>query len=139
MHPITQELVQELDILYGLYQLALEVTLSITDDSSEDIVRCLDSRQRLITRTKQTSEKCKRLFRLFLSTTNLPANQHELIAEKKRLVKDELVQLQKAEMTLMRRIHVQMNRLKTDLVVMNKRSQATIAYIQAPRAFAAVA
>jgi|GEM_PF-3083246 len=142
MHPVTQELVQELDILFGLYQLVLEVTCTVTQGPKAEgaaVITCLDSRQRLMTRIKNATDKSVRLSRLFVTNNQILTNEKELVAEKKRMVQDAWNQVQKTEQVLMQRLTSHLQGMRSEMIDVNKKSRATEAYIQAPRTLAFVA
>jgi hypothetical protein len=134
MLPVTEQLVQELDILYGLYQLSLDFTRNIDPENPEDLTRWLDARQRLLSKTGACTQKISRLNKLHKGTVQVPLSESELIKEKKKMVSDVLVQTRHVENAIIRKFQKQMLQLREELVAMNKQTHAVKAYIQAPRA-----
>ncbi len=139
MHTFTSQLSSELDVLFGLYQLALDYTLKIEPDEPDEMTKWIDTRQRILSRTADASGSAIKLSRLFEMTPNVPANERALIDEKRSMIKDVLKRMKKVEHEIMQRMHSKMTALKREMTNVTQRKQAARSYMSAPRPRAAIA
>ncbi|MBF0432864.1 MAG: hypothetical protein HQK83_16385 [Fibrobacteria bacterium] len=133
MLPVTTKTARELDVLYGLYQLAVDYTCKISAEDG-NAVKWIDTRQRLLGKTSIASKAATALLHLFYTTPNVPSNEKALIDSKKRMVKETLLQMQKAEFDIMKKMALKMKGIRGELAGVTRKSRAAAAYINAPRA-----
>ncbi|MFC1586338.1 hypothetical protein ACFL5V_12390 [Fibrobacterota bacterium] len=133
MLPITSQIASEMDVLYGLYQLAIDYTRKIEPEKEDGIVKWLDTRQRILSKTATASGSAVRLLKIFQVTYNVPANEKALIEEKRNMVRDIIKKMQRAEYDILKKMHKKMKSLRGELVNINHRNKAAQAYMNAPQ------
>ncbi len=133
MHAITQQVAAELDVLYGLYQLALDYTGKIKPEEEGEVLKWLQTRQRILGKTDIASKNAGALLKVFKTTKNIPANEQALILEKKKMIRDLLTTLRKTEFDLMKKMRTKMDSLRGELADVTRKNQAASAYVNAPR------
>ena len=138
MHPVTLKLAGELDVLYGLYQLALEYTGKLRSEPAETMDRWLDARQRLLSKTQTASKTASGLMKTFKGLTQVTENERALIREKKALVEDLLHDMQRMENETMRVMRQKMRDIRSELAGVHHKKKAASAYLNAPAAKMAV-
>ncbi len=136
MQTITKQVISELDVLFGLYQLALDYTDKIEGHSQENVQKGLDVRQRIIGKTAPCAKAAANLLKVFACAQNIPANERALVEEKRQMVKDTVSIMQRKEFGLMTGLAKNMKFIRAELAGINKKQIAAKAYIQAPRAAA---
>jgi hypothetical protein len=132
MLPITSQTAAELDVLFGLYQLAIEYTKKMERDETH-LVKWMDTRQRILGKTACASEKAVHLLKTFRITPNIPANEKALIDEKKNMIKEILPLIQQAEYKIMKKMNLRMKAIRSELAGLGRKQQASAAYLKAPR------
>ena len=134
MLPITQQITSEMDVLYGLYQLAIDYTSKIHPEKEVDNVKWLDTRQRILGKTAVVAQNAAELLKDFKTINNVPANERALIEEKKNLINDTLGRMRMKEIDVMKIMSSKMKSLRGELANITQRKKAAHAYITAPRA-----
>jgi hypothetical protein len=132
MHPITVKLSASLDLLYGLYLLALDHVATADADDDEGLTGLLNARDSLIARTTTSAAEAQKHFSVFDHETRVPAAERALIEEKRRMIQDVTAKLQRADHQLLRAMHNRMGVLRKELAGQQERKQAIKAYITAP-------
>ena len=133
MHPITRQLISELDLLYGLYQLALDYGQKIKpDDDQADI--WLTARDKILQRTDTASGETIRLLKQFELQPNIPANEKALVEEKRFLIADLGIKMNAADNKILKTMLIKMSQIRHELANQIERKNVIKAYIQAPMA-----
>lgn len=133
MDRLTSRTASELDVLYGLYQLALDYTDKIKPDDENEVSKWLETRQRILGKTDKASKTAAALLKEFAKKTNITASERALIEEKKNMIKDLLPILTKKEYELLNKMHYKMGSIRTELAGMARKQTAAKAYINAPK------
>ncbi len=131
MHSATVELARQLDMLYGLYQLALDLCQSISMEEPETMGKRLIERHRLVRKTEGIALEAQAGLRVYESIP-APANEKALIAEKRQMLLDVLGKMCDAENTVLKAMHSRMVGVRRELVKMNTNQRAIAAYQKAP-------
>jgi len=134
MLSITIQVTSEMDVLYGLYQLAIDYTNKLEPEDNTGMIKGLDTRQRLLSRTASSTNIAATLLKKFDSANNIPANEKALVEEKKNLIKDCLLKMRQTESLLMRKMQKKMKNLRGELADITYRRKAAQSYSSAPRA-----
>lgn len=132
MHALTQKVVAELDVLYGLYQMAADVTRKIVPDDEAKIQKVLDARQKILDHTGRASEALAGLLRELRAERLIPANERALVEEKRNLLLDAGTRIQAIDHQMIRQMQAKMAEIRKELAVQTERKNAAKAYIQAP-------
>lgn len=132
MHPVTEKLSGSLDLLYGLYLLALDHVAAADAEDDEALVGLLEARDGLVARTTAAAEEARKLFPSFDAEKRVPASERALVEEKRRMIHDVTAKLQRADHQLLRAMHARMGVLRKELAGQQERKQAIKAYITAP-------
>jgi hypothetical protein len=131
MHLATTELARQLDMLYGLYQLALDLCQSISMDEPELINKRLTERQRLVRKTEAIALEAQAALRNYENLA-VPANEKALITEKRQMILDILGRTCDAENAVLRSMHNRMVVVRQELVRMDTNKRAIAAYQKIP-------
>jgi hypothetical protein len=132
MHSATLSLGRQLDMLYGLYMLALDLCRGIAVDDDEIMSRALIERQRLLRKTAAIADEAQAALRVYEEMPGFPANEQALITEKRHMILDVLGRLSEAENTMLKAMHTRMVGVRHELVRMDSRKRAINAYGQMP-------
>ncbi len=132
MHPVTEKLSGSLDLLYGLYLLALDHVAAADAEDDEALIGLLEARDGLVARTTAAAEEARKLFPSFDAETRVPASERALVEEKRRMIHDVTAKLQRADHQLLRAMHARMGVLRKELAGQQERKHAIRAYITAP-------
>ncbi len=134
MLPLTERLVGELDMLYGLYLLAMDHVRQLDAEDEEASARILDAREKVLERTTQAAAAATRLLRAFEVERNIPAGERALVEEKRRMIQDVMTRLQQADSQVLRAMHSRFSALRRELARHTERRDVIRAYITAPAA-----
>ena len=102
MHPLTVKIVAELDQLYGLYQLAVDLSRRIQPDDEATTARVIEARQKILETTAVSSREAAGLLKAFKEERMLPANEKALVEEKRSLILDIAAKMQATDNQVMR-------------------------------------
>ncbi len=133
IHPITKQLVGELDLLYGLYQLAIEYGQKITPDDDQAGL-WLDAREKILHRTDIASKEVVKLLQQFESVPLTPANEKALVEEKRFLIADLGLKMKAADNRTLKAMQIKLAEIRGQMASQTERKNAMRAYIQAPLA-----
>lgn len=131
MHSATLALGRQLDMLYSLYELALDLCKSLTLQEPEMLGKRLTERQRLLRKTEAIAAEAQQALRAF-DTLAVPANEKALIAEKRQMVLDLLGRMCDAENAVLKAMHGHMVGVRHELVRMDTQKRAITAYGKTP-------
>ncbi len=134
MHPLTQQIITELDVLYGLYQMAVDLAKRINPGDEELTDRVLDARRKILDHTDESSKQVVALLKTFQEEKWIPSNEKALVDEKRSLVLDLGLKMQMADNQVVRLIQSKMQSVRAELADQTVRKNGIKAYIQAPRA-----
>ena len=134
MHPLTQQIITELDVLYGLYQMAVDLAKRINPGDEELTDRVLDARRKILEHTDESSKQVVALLKSFQEEKWIPSNEKALVDEKRSLVLDLGLKMQMADNQVVRLIQSKMQSVRAELADQTVRKNGIKAYIQAPRA-----
>lgn len=134
MHPLTTQIVSELDLLYGLYQLAVDLSRRIKPDEEETTSRIIEARQKILDRTAVTSREATALLKAFREEKMMPANETALVEEKRSLILDMAAKMQAADNQVMRAMQMKLGSIRRELASQTEKKNAMKAYINAPQA-----
>jgi hypothetical protein len=139
MHALTQQVVAELDVLYGLYQMAGDVTRKLAPEDEAKIQKVLDARQRILDHTARASEALSASLKRFQAERVIPSNERALVDEKRNLLLDAGARIQAIDHQMIRQMQAKMAEIRKDLASQTERKNAARAYLQAPHAQALAA
>jgi hypothetical protein len=132
MHPLTTRLISELDQLFGLYQLAVDLSRRIQPDDEALTARVIEARQKILDRTAGTSRQASELLKAFREEKLIPANEKALVEEKRNLILDVSARMQAADSQVMRAMQAKLASIRKELAGQTERKNAARAYITAP-------
>ena len=133
MHPLTHQLVSELDMLYGLYQMAVDLTKRIRADDEATTQRVLDARQKVLDHTDQASRELAGLLKAFRAEKLIPSNETALVEEKRNLILDVGARIQAVDHQMIRQMQAKMAEIRKELAGQTERKNAVKAYLKAPQ------
>lgn len=133
MHVLTQQVVAELDVLYGLYQMAADVTRKLAPEDEAKIQKVLDARQRILDHTSRASEALSASLKRFQAERVIPSNERALVDEKRNLLLDAGARIQAIDHQMIRQMQAKMAEIRKDLASQTERKNAAKAYLQAPQ------
>lgn len=133
MHALTQQVVSELDVLYGLYQMAGDVTRKLEPEDEAKIQKVLDARQRILDHTARASEALSASLKLFQAERVIPSNERALVEEKRNLLLDAGARIQAIDHQMIRQMQAKMADIRKDLATQTERKNAAKAYLQTPQ------
>ncbi len=132
MHALTHKIVAELDLLYGLYQLALDYTRKMQPENEDGLTRWLDARQKILNRTEASSHEAAQLLQVFDIERQVPSNERALVEEKRNMIHDVIQQIHHADNFVLKAMHSKLSEVRRELANHNERKNAIKAYIRAP-------
>ena len=133
MHPLTHKITAELDMLYGLYQLAVDLTKRLRADDEDKTQRVLDARQKILDQTTRSSQALSGLLKEFAAERLIPSNEKALVEEKRNLILDVGARIQAADHQMIRQMQTRMAGIRRELADHTERKNAMKAYIKAPQ------
>jgi hypothetical protein len=133
MHPLTQKIVAELDMLYGLYQMAVDLTQRIKPEDEDKTRRVLEARQKVLDHTDKGSKELAELLKAFRAERLIPSNEAALVEEKRNLLLDVGARIQAVDHQMIRQMQVKMAGIRRELAGQTERKNAVKAYIRSPR------
>jgi hypothetical protein len=133
MHPLTQKIVAELDMLYGLYQMAVDLTQRIKPEDEDKTRRVLEARQKVLDHTDKGSKELAELLKAFRAERLIPSNEAALVEEKRNLLLDVGARIQAVDHQMIRQMQAKMAGIRKELAGQTERKNAVKAYIRSPR------
>lgn len=134
MHPLTEKIVAELDQLYGLYQMAVDLSRRIRPEDEELTSRVIEARQKILDRTAAGSREAAALLQGFRAEKLMPANERALVEEKRSLILDIAAKMQAADNQVMRAMQARLTALRKEMAGQTEKKNAIRAYITSPQA-----
>jgi hypothetical protein len=138
MHALTVKIVAELDQLYGLYQLAVDLAKRIKPDDEELTARLIEARQKILDRTAEGSKEAAALLKAYREERMMPANEKALVDEKRSLIADIAAKMQAADGQVMRMMQMKLAAIRKEMAGQTEKKNAIRAYINAPQATALI-
>ncbi len=129
MLSITDKVVQELDLLYGLYELAIDLSKKLEPDDPAETQKWLDSRQRILARTGESSKEALLHLNAFDAMTMVPANERALVDEKRRMIQDLSLKMTLVDNQIIKKMHSKMSLLRAELARGTQRKNAAKSYL----------
>lgn len=133
MHPLTQQTITELDMLYGLYQMAVDLVKRIKPDDEELTLRILDARKKILDRSGEATVQVLDLLKTLQAEKWIPSNEKALVEEKRSLVLDLSLKMQATDNQIFRLMQAKMQAVRGELAQQTEQKNGIRAYIQAPR------
>jgi hypothetical protein len=133
MHPLTQQIITELDVLYGLYQMAVDVTKRLVPDDEARTQRVLEARQKILDNTDKASKDLSHMLKAFQAEKLIPSNEKALVEEKRRLILDVGARMAAVDHQMIRQMQAKMAEIRRELAAQTERKNAVKAYIKAPQ------
>jgi len=135
MHELTQNVVTELDVLYGLYQMAADLSKRMNVGDDELNTRLIDARKKILEHTAKSSQEVVNMLSAFHAQKFIPQNEKALVDEKRNLVLDVGLKMQTVDNQMVRLMHARMQAIRAELADHTERKNGIKAYIQAPKAY----
>jgi hypothetical protein len=132
MHTLTQKIISEIDVLYGLYQMAADVTRKILPEDEARIQKVIDAREKILAHTAQASQTLSGLLKEFQAERLVPSNERALVEEKRNLLLDAGTRIQAIDHQMIRQMQGKMAEIRKELATYTERKNAAKAYIRAP-------
>lgn len=132
MHALTQQIVAELDVLYGLYLMAADVTKKIDPEDEAKVQRVLEARQKILDHTTRASAALGTLLKAYQAEKLIPGNERALVEEKRNLLMDAGARIQAVDHQMVRLMQAKLGEIRKDLAEHTERKNVMKAYIQAP-------
>jgi len=132
MHSLTQKIISEIDVLYGLYQMAADVTRKILPEDEARIQKVIDAREKILGHTAQASQTLSGLLKEFQAERLVPSNERALVEEKRNLLLDAGTRIQAIDHQMIRQMQGKMAEIRKQLAMYTERKNAAKAYIRAP-------
>jgi len=132
MHSLTQKIISEIDVLYGLYQMAADVTRKIVPEDEARIQKVIDAREKILGQTTQASQALSGLLQQFQAERLVPSNERALVEEKRNLLLDAGARIQAIDHQMIRQMQGKMAEIRKQLATYTERKNAAKAYIRAP-------
>lgn len=133
MHQTTQTVVAELDVLYGLYQMAVDLSKRIQPADDVTTGRVLEARKKILDHTAHASQEVVAMLKAFQAEKFIPANEKALVEEKRSLVLDMGIKMQAVDNQMVRLMQTRMQSLRAELADQTERKNGIKAYIQSPK------
>lgn len=133
MHALTHRIVSELDVLYGLYQMAADVTRRIVAEDEARIGKVLDARERILEHIGRVAGDLPGLLAGFQAERLIPSNERALVEEKRNLLLDAGARVQSIDHQMVRQMQAKMAEIRKELAGHTERKNAVKAYLQAPQ------
>jgi hypothetical protein len=137
MHSLTTRIVSELDQLYSLYQLAVDLAQRLEPSDETQTFRVLEARNKILDKTSLVSKEAVGLLKSFREEKLIPANEKALVEEKRNLILDMGVKMQAVDNQVIRAMQSRLAGVRKELAGATERKNAMKAYVNAPRALAA--
>jgi hypothetical protein len=134
MHSLTTRIVSELDQLYGLYQLAVDLAKRLEPGDDNQTFRVIEARNRILDKTAAGSREAVALLRAFREEKLIPANERALVEEKRNVILDMGVKMQAVDNQVIRAMQTRLAGVRKELAGATERKNAMKAYVNAPRA-----
>ncbi len=135
MHPITQQIVTELDVLYGLYQMAVDINKRVLHGDDEVADRVLEARAKILEKSGSVSQEVISMLKSFQAEKWIPSNEKALVEEKRSLVLDMGIKIQAADNQVVRFMQSKLQTVRAELAEQTERKNVIKAYIQAPQPY----
>jgi hypothetical protein len=132
MHPLTQKVIAEIDVLYGLYQMAADVTRKIVPEDEARIQKVIEAREKILEHTAQASNALSALLKDLQAERLIPSNERALVEEKRNLLLDAGARIQAIDHQMIRQMQSKMAEIRKQLATYTERKNAAKAYIRAP-------
>jgi len=132
MHALTYKIIAEIDVLYGLYQMAADVTRKIDPEDEARIRKVIEARQKILDHTGRASQALAGLLKELQSERVIPANERALVEEKRNLLLDAGARIQAIDHQMVRQMQSKMAEIRKQLATFTERKNAAKAYIRAP-------
>jgi hypothetical protein len=132
MHALTYKIIAEIDVLYGLYQMAAEVTRKIDPEDEARIQKVIEAREKILDHTGRASQALAGLLKELQSERVIPANERALVEEKRNLLLDAGARMQAIDHQMVRQMQSKMAEIRKQLATFTERKNAAKAYIRAP-------
>jgi hypothetical protein len=132
MHSLTTRIVAELDLLYGLYELAVDLAKRLEPGDETQTFRVLEARNKILDKTAASSKEVVGLLKSFREEKLVPANERALVEEKRNLILDLGVKMQAVDNQVIRAMQAKLAGIRKDLAGQTERKNAIKAYITAP-------
>jgi hypothetical protein len=132
MHALTQQIVTELEVLYGLYQMVADVTKKIVPEDEAKVQRVLEARQKILDHTTRASAALGLLLKAYQAERLIPGNERALVEEKRNLLMDAGARIQAVDHQMVRTMQAKLGEIRKDLAEHTERKNVMKAYIQAP-------
>ena len=132
MHALTYKIIAEIDVLYGLYQMAADVTRKIDPEDEARIRKVIEAREKILDHTGRASQALAGLLKELQSERLIPANERALVEEKRNLLLDAGARLQAIDHQMVRQMQSKMAEIRKQLAMFTERKNAAKAYIRAP-------
>lgn len=137
MHSLTTRIVSELDQLYGLYQLAVDLAKRLEPGDETQTFRVIEARNRILDKTAQSSKEAVALLKAFREERLIPANEKALVEEKRNVILDMGVKMQAVDNQVLRAMQARLAGVRKELANATHRKNAMKAYVSSPRAIMA--
>ncbi len=138
LHPTTQKIVAELDQLYGLYDMAIDLAKRIQPDDESQTERVLEARKKILDHTEKAGQELNFLLKGYVAERFIPQNEKALVEEKRNLLMDLGLKMQASDNLTARRLLAKMAKIRSELAGQTERKNAIRAYIRAPKPLFAV-
>lgn len=132
MHALTYKIIAEIDVLYGLYQMAADVTRKIDPEDEARIQKVIEAREKILDHTGRASQALAGLLKELQSERLIPANERALVEEKRNLLLDAGARLQAIDHQMVRQMQSKMAEIRKQLAMFTERKNAAKAYLRAP-------
>ena len=133
MHALTQKIVTELEVLYGLYQMAADVTKKILPEDEERIQRVLEARQKILDHTTKASAALATLLKAYQAERLIPGNERALVEEKRNLLMDAGARIQAVDHQMIRQMQAKLGEIRKDMAEHTERKNVMKAYMKTPQ------
>ena len=133
MHALTEKLTTELDVLYGLYQMAADLAKRIRPEDEVTVARVLEARKKILDHTSESSRQVVTMLQAFQAEKWIPSNEKALVDEKRRLLLDLGLKMQATDNQAVRVLQAKVQSVRGELALQTERKNGIKAYIQAPK------
>lgn len=133
MNPLTHQIVTELDVLYGLYQMAVDLSKRIVAEDEDKTQRVLEARQKILEHTGAAARQVVDLMKAFQAEKIIPSNEKALVDEKRNLILDMGARMKAADHQMLRQMQTKLSEIRKELASQTERKNVLKAYIQAPK------
>jgi hypothetical protein len=133
MHALTEQIITELDVLYGLYQMAVDLAKRIKPDDEVTTTRVLEARKKILDHTAEASRQITEMLKTFQAEKWIPSNEKALVDEKRSLVLDLGLKMQASDNQAVRLLQAKLHSVRGEMAGHTERKNGIKAYIQSPR------